>query len=80
MLNDFLAQQPIDVIVQTEITPTKVHLPTAIDPQTFYKDFQSAIETSELTTEKALYHAASHTPLPYESARDLLNKRLTFTR
>lgn len=78
MFNDFLAKQPIDVIVKTEITDTKVNLPVNVDSKSFYKEFSAAIENASLTTEKAIFIASQETKKPMTSVQDLLNKKIRF--
>jgi len=75
MLNDFLAKQPIDVIINTEITEKRVIFPNKIDSDAFYKEFSSKIESSHLTTEKSLYIGSIHKPKKYISALELLNSK-----
>lgn len=77
-LKDFLAKQPIGVIVATEITEQRVLLPVAVDPDPFYKSFKSDIESETLTAEKALYIGSLHTQAPYQDASALLNSKVTY--
>lgn len=77
-LNDFLAKQPIDVIINTDITDQKVVLPVNVEPDPFYKDFKGNIETEELTTEKAIYIGSIHEKQPYQDATTLLNSKVKY--
>lgn len=77
-LHDFLSKQPIDVIVNTEITDQKVLLPTKVDPDTFYKAFKGNIEASQLTTEKSIYVGSIHDQTPYQDASKLLNSKVKY--
>lgn len=78
MLKDFLSQQPIDVIINTEITDEKVVLPVKVAPDPFYKNFRANIESSNLTTEKAVYIGSTHKKQPYVTASDLLNSKIKY--
>ena len=78
MIKDFIAKQPIDVIVDTDITDTRVVLPVTINPSGFYTDFHPEIHSPTLTTEKAIYVAASQETKPIQTSTDLLNRWLKF--
>jgi len=78
MLNDFLAKQPIDVIINTEITDEKVILPNKVDSDSFYKKFQAEIEADELTTEKAIYIASTNKPAEFNTSTQLLNSKVKY--
>lgn len=71
-LKNFLAKLSLKAILDTEITPQKVQVPTKIDTQSFYRDHKAQIETTGLTTEKALYVASAHQSAPHRSATDML--------
>lgn len=74
MLKNFIARLPIDVITQIEIDETKVSIPSQIDPVDFYKEHRDEIESSGLTSEKAIYLAARNIPKKTLSIRSLLVK------
>ena len=78
MLKDFLSQQPIDVIVNTEITDQKVVLPIKVQSDPFYKAFRNDIESANLTTEKAVYVGSIHEKQPYMTASTLLNRKIKY--
>lgn len=77
-LKDFLAKQPIDVIVNTEITDERVVLPVKVDPDPFYKQFKAGIESTDLTPEKSVYVGSIHETQPYQSASSLLNSKVKY--
>lgn len=76
MFKDFLAKQPIDVIINTEITDTKIIVPVEINAEEFYTDFQDTIEASGLSDEKCIYIAATNESKEYESSIDILNSKI----
>ena len=76
--NDFLSKQSIKVIVQTEITDSRVSLPVEVDSKAFYKEFSTDIESNTLTTEKAIYIASMEDTSNMITSRDLLNSKLYF--
>ena len=78
MIKDFIAKQPIDVIVDTDITDQRVVLPITVEPNGFYTDFHPEIHSPNLTTEKAIYVAATHETKPIQTSNDLLNRWLKF--
>lgn len=78
MLNDFLAKQPIDVIIDTEITDTRVVLPIKVEPDGFYRLHKDDIESTDLTAEKSIYIGSTHTQRPYQSASSLLNSKIKY--
>jgi len=75
---DFLAKQPINVIIQTEIEDNKVKFPSEVDSKSFYTKFTSEIESEELTTEKAIYIASTEKQSAMINYKDLLNSKLHF--
>ena len=77
-LKDFLSKQPIDVIVGTEITPTKVLLPIKVDVESFFKNFSADIETDTHSTEKSIYVGATHQTTDYKTASFLLNSKTKY--
>lgn len=77
-LNDFLAKQPIDVIINTDITDEKVVLPIKVEPDPFYKQFRENIESDSLTTEKSVYVGSIHEQQPYQSSTQLLNSKVKY--
>lgn len=78
MLKDFIAKQPISVIIKTEITSKKVVLPVKIDPDAFHNKFQAEIESVNLTPEKAIYLASTSSKTEYIDSQSLLNSKLKF--
>lgn len=72
MFKDFLAKQPISVVVATEIEEDKIHLPTKVNPNEFYKEHQPNIEVESLSTEKAVYLASVNSPKRTMTIRSLL--------
>lgn len=77
-LKDYIAKQPIDVIIKTEIEENKVILPIEIDVKEFYKAFKNEIDSDQFTPEKAIYIASIEKPKPFINSRSLLNSRLHF--
>lgn len=77
-LKDFLAKQPIDVIVATEITDERVVLPIPVEPDPFYKQFKGEIESEGLTAEKSVYVGSIHEQQPYQSMTQLLNSKVKY--
>lgn len=77
-LNDFLAKQPIDVIINTDISDQKVVLPVNVEPDPFYKEFKGDIESAGLSTEKAIYIGSIHEKQPYQDASTLLNSKVKY--
>ena len=75
---DFLAKQPINVIIQTDIEDNKVKFPSEVDSKSFYTKFTSEIESDELTTEKAIYIASMEQQTTMINYKDLLNSKLHF--
>lgn len=74
MFKDFIVKLPTEAILQTVIDETCVKLPVKVDPNAFYRDFQTEIESVGLTPEKAIYLAAVNTPKPTLSIKSLLIK------
>lgn len=76
--NDYIAKQPIDIIINTKITDTTVRFPTMINTSEFYRQFKSEIESNTLTTEKCLYLASIFTSKhnKFINSIDLLNNKL----
>lgn len=77
-LIDFIAKQPIDKIIKTEILDNKISLPIEIDPIKFYKDFKSKIKVEEFTPEKAIFVASLVDRQPYNDSFSLLTSKLIF--
>lgn len=77
-MKDFLAKQPIDIIINTEITDDKVVLPVTVDPDVFYKAHKGDIESDSFTAEKAVYVGSTHKPAPYQDANALLNSKVKY--
>lgn len=78
MLKDFIAKQPINVIIKTEITSNRVVLPVKVDPDAFHNKFQNEIESVNLTPEKAIYLASINGKKEYVDSTALLNSKLKF--
>lgn len=78
MLKDFLAKQPIDVIINTEISDTRVVLPIKVEPDGFYRLHKDNIEDTNLTPEKSIYVGSTHESQPYQSASALLNSKIKY--
>lgn len=78
-LKDFIAKQPMNIIVRTEIEDNKVILPVNIDTKAFYKDFSNEINSEGLPPEKAIFIAAQNLDNSgMKTSIDLLNSRLKF--
>lgn len=78
-LKDFIAKQPMNIIVRTEIEDNKVILPVSIDTKAFYKDFSNEINSEGLTPEKAIFIATQNLENnKMKTSIDLLNSRLKF--
>jgi len=75
---DFLSKQPMKVIVNTEITDIKVKLPIEVDSKSFYNQFSNEIESSDFTTEKAIFIASKEKTSSMIYSRSLLNSKIHF--
>lgn len=78
ILKDFISKLPIDIIVKTQILPSKIFLPTIVNNVKFYNTFSANINSSTFTDEKAIYIGSILEQRTYISAQDLLNSHLAF--
>lgn len=78
MLNDFIAKQDINLIKKIEIYDYKILFPIKIEVDDFYKEFTTEINSSNFTTEKALFIASKYNKNKSKTISDLLNSKLHF--
>lgn len=78
-LKNYLSKLPTKTLQNLIITATRVQVPTdKMDIRKFKIEFDTQINATTLTPEKAIYVALKVGQQPYISAQDLLNSYLTF--
>ena len=75
MINKVLSKLPINVIVKTDITDSRVTIPSKLDPNALYKELKPSIDSQTLTTEKAAYIASTQEQEPYIDSIQMLNSK-----
>lgn len=75
---DYVAKLPTDVLLRTEITNSRVTMPTVVNIEDFYKEFGKEIDVDESIVERNIYRVSSIPIQKERTARDMLSRKLRF--
>lgn len=77
-LSKFISTLPSHVAIGATIKPTRIILPIKLDPKPVYSKLEYNINSTSLTTEKAMYVASLHKLKKFKTFKDIMDGVLRY--